>query len=491
MCYADHGVSNTRVHLEMLESISKVQRTKADKAVFEVTFNNTTSAGRIVFKKATEIWSEIITSDIPIRISVNWIALDENVLGSARPSSREANFPGAPQKNVLYPITLAERIAGTELNDSTDFEINISFNTEFEWSYSLDGEVDSLKHDFLSVALHEIGHGLGLSDSFTVSGSSGSWGINGFPTIYDTYILNVRNDQLIDRDQFENGSQALKTQLISGRLKFGSELAKPVNGAEYPRIYSPSEFDGGSSISHLDEQVFPPGDENSLMTPQLSRGEVVLGPGDIISQMLADMGYVWAFFDHTPLEEFQEAGKDIELLVSIRGDSTLLDDDLWVYFSDDDFTNESQLPLSKTENPNEYTVTIPSPLSSEKIRYYFSASDVTQRKYTWPAIPADSTFSIAFDITTGIGNDFESQNQLSIYPNPTKGNIHVEMEFSKPVSSVELMVFNVHGNLVRHERSRTSSSRFIKDLTLYDRPGIYFLQIRTEDSVTRRKFILE
>ena len=60
------------------------------------------------------------------------------------------------------------------------------------------------------------------------------------------------------------------------------------------RLYAPGSWQSGSSFSHLDENAYPAGDADALMTPQLSPGEVVRDPGPIVRQVFQDMGWAGA-----------------------------------------------------------------------------------------------------------------------------------------------------------------------------------------------------
>ena len=47
------------------------------------------------------------------------------------------------------------------------------------------------------------------------------------------------------------------------------------NGGQSVRLYTPSEWGGGSSYSHPDEDTYPAGDINSLMTPFTASAESI------------------------------------------------------------------------------------------------------------------------------------------------------------------------------------------------------------------------
>ncbi len=61
-----------------------------------------------------------------------------------------------------------------------------------------------------------------------------------------------------------------------------------------------ASFQIGSSYVHLDENTYPAGDLNSLMTPTLGFAEVIHTPGPITLGTLTDMG--WGASDRLRLQ---------------------------------------------------------------------------------------------------------------------------------------------------------------------------------------------
>jgi hypothetical protein len=90
---------------------------------------------------------------------------------------------------------------------------------------------------------------------------------------------------------YANGSFALGSVYTSNSLWSDAPSALAANGGARPRLYAPSVWSDGSSYSHLDEATYPAGNPNSLMTPQLSRGESVHDPGPIARGLFADLGW--------------------------------------------------------------------------------------------------------------------------------------------------------------------------------------------------------
>jgi hypothetical protein len=140
------------------------------------------------------------------------------------------------------------------------------------------------------VVLHEIGHGLGFSGTATLTGGKASWS-TAIPRVYDLYITNGAGELLRDEDRFPTYSPELKEALQGGDLHFAGPHATVANGGVAPMLYAPSKWEQGSSYGHLDEDTYPAGDPNALMTPYLDRGESNYEIGPIALGVLADLGW--------------------------------------------------------------------------------------------------------------------------------------------------------------------------------------------------------
>ncbi len=484
VCYANDHAAKTKVKHD--RHVQRNVRSQGN-AQFEFIFNDVVGAAANGVTRAAEIWSEVIYSDFPITIELNWVELADGVLGSARPASRERNFEGAPLRNVWYPIAMAEKMAGRELNDPDDPEIVINFSSEFTWYFETDGEPTEGTHDFLSVALHEIGHGLGLSDSYNVTADNGSYGIDASPTVYDIFIQNKDGEQLTDLALFNNPSTALKTQVTSGKLFFASLLAKAINADEFPRMFAPPEFDSGSSISHLDEGTYPAGDLNSLMTPQISRQEVIHLPGVLSTNILGEMGYVWATFDLDSIEDTRDLSNPVLASVDIVSDSALAPGKLFLHYSTDDFATEEKLALVEPEIGNTYTASIPAPSAPTVVKYYYSVEDVAGRVYTSPSRLDDNYHQFGFGLLTPL--ERISEKDIKVYPNPSQGLLYVGMTESLIGKFERIEIQNTLAQSLHVEGINPSKTNHKLDLQLP--PGVYLLRLSGPKSVHTRKILVQ
>lgn len=265
---------------------------------------------KAAFQFAADIWETQITSPLTIEVRATMTdTLSPVVLGSAGAYSLHRDFNGAPVADTFYPSALANKLAGTDLNDvdgydydkdgaDTDAEIRAKFNSNrSDWYYGTDGNVGINQFDFVSVVLHEIGHGLGFSGSMFVGApycgpGNGCWGLlSDYPIIYDRFAVNNLGQSLLDTILFPNDSTALLAELTGDNLFFNGTNATAANGGVSPKLYAPSSWELGSSFSHLDEVTYPMTNTNALMTPSIFNGESNHDPGPITLGIFEDIGW--------------------------------------------------------------------------------------------------------------------------------------------------------------------------------------------------------
>lgn len=254
------------------------------KSNFVPIYNNVPDVAKASIQRAIDIWSENFSSKVPVNVNVAWTkAPNSTILASASAKNIFSNFNGAPDKTLYYPSALANALAGVDL-DIGEPELEINVTTGDFWYYGLDGKCPSNKYDLVSVILHEMAHGLGFM-SGTYYDPATRVGRFLQPTAFDAYVQLPDGRRLVD---LPSPSLEIGAALTSTLLWSGANALKANNGVK-PLLFTPSVYEQGSSTSHLDEKTFSNTFENSVMTPNLSAGEVFHLPGTLLLAIFEDL----------------------------------------------------------------------------------------------------------------------------------------------------------------------------------------------------------
>lgn len=242
--------------------------------------NSGTTIGQqrtIAFQHAANIWGSHLQSAVPIRVGGQFDPLSctasSGTLGSAGPTSANRDFVGAPVAGTWYPIALANALAGVDFlpngnHISARFSSNIGTQGCMEssgWYYGLDASPPAGKIDFVSVLLHELGHGLGFLTF--VDRATGAK----FSGYDDTYMRHLERHGSVPSG-FPNmtDAQRLAASIDTGNLHWTGVNVRAVSGAlsagavgDHVRMYAPNPVMPGSSVSHWDTVLSP----NQMMEP--------------------------------------------------------------------------------------------------------------------------------------------------------------------------------------------------------------------------------
>lgn len=171
-------------------------------------------------------------------------------------------------------------------------EIFVVFNGDLDdpivlgsvgWYYGLDGKPGA-HFDFVTIALHEIGHALGFSA--TLDAADGTL-LGGSPGIYERLAERPGVGSLVGMLSAER-----RAAIVSGNVLWHGAAAIEAYGTA-PPLFAPEPFLAGSSLGHWDlEQL---GEE--LMAPQY--GGAIHDTGLLLPALL-DMGWEAAAATPTP-----------------------------------------------------------------------------------------------------------------------------------------------------------------------------------------------
>ena len=269
----------------------------------------------IAFQYAADLWGARIDSDIPIKVEASFDQLSCNefgaVLGQAAPTFIRRNFSGAPVSNTWYVPSLVNILAGQDL-DPNDNDIFAMFNSELGqpgcltgtgWYLGLDGQ-DGSDIDFVTVLLHELGHGLGflslvdLSTGEKFAGSDDAYmrHLEDHSTgkLFPNMSNSERANAQIDGSQNSSDLHWTGTNVIDGAaglvasLRGQAMLTGGVGQDGHVEMYAPNPSEPGSSVSHYAKTLTP----NELMEPSFTNA---LHNVELTLDLYADLGYP-AFF---------------------------------------------------------------------------------------------------------------------------------------------------------------------------------------------------
>ena len=299
-----------------LRSLVANAAANATTSTFAVTYTGFTPSAQAAFQAAVAVWANTIVSPVPIRINAQYRDLGSpNILGSAGPAAICGTAGG--QSNTYYAAALADKLQGTAFCAALGgrvFEINANLNSTFtNWDFGTTGAPVAGKYNFLTVVMHEIGHGLGFYGSMSMA-ANGNGSFRATPDIYDRFAVTGAGAALLG---FANPSLALGSQLVSNNTFFNGTNARAGNGGASPKLETHSfsnagnvnGFLQGSSYSHLDDGYS--GTPNGLMTWSLAQAEVYTDPGPITRGMFQDEGW-------------QIAGSTMSLAVSVVGSGAVV-----------------------------------------------------------------------------------------------------------------------------------------------------------------------
>ena len=232
----------------------------------------------IAFQYAANIWGACLQSVPAVNVlaAMNPLACNAGsaVLGSAGTVAVFRDFPGAILPGTWYPGALANALFGADL-DPTTAEISAQFNsnlgnvgclTGVPFYYGLDQNPPVSTIDFVSVVLHEIGHGLGFQ-TFVASNGVRFLGFNDHYMVFleghgatPWMFVDMTDGQrmaamLSDPNLHWNGP------VVSARAQTLKLTGGGVLG--HVRMHGPNPYQNGSSVSHWSTALTP----NEIMEP--------------------------------------------------------------------------------------------------------------------------------------------------------------------------------------------------------------------------------
>ena len=282
----------------------------------------------IAFQFAANLWGSLLSSPVEIRIDANFDPLTCSgvmaVLGRAGASSVFRDFAGAPLANTWYPKALANKFAGADLFPGVS-DISAHFNSAIGttcpfprvWYYGLDGNPPGGQLDFVSVVLHELGHGLGFFSSVDlVTGQK-------FMERDDVFSRNLEDHSTGKLYPEMTNAERISASQNTGNLHWvganvvgaSGRLTGGVDPPGHVRMYAPNPQQSASSVSHFDTSLTP----DELMEP------FYIGPNHDIgltAELFRDLG--WEIIPPTVVSAVLPSSRSVLVGVSATAFATII-----------------------------------------------------------------------------------------------------------------------------------------------------------------------
>jgi len=191
-----------------------------------------------------------------IRIQVGFTNIAGATIANAGPLGYTNNF-GSTNPRYLpdtdYPLSLANHLAGRELFSGNTIVVNFNLNPNIVWNYDTNDTppLGTGQESFFTTAVHEILHGVPFLTYINTTDGS----FDGFPTIFNRHIVEGTNPPV----RFTDLSNAQRlVAMTNDNLYWNGPLAVAANGGVPLKLFAPSPYQEGSSVSHLDTTVFDP-----------------------------------------------------------------------------------------------------------------------------------------------------------------------------------------------------------------------------------------
>jgi hypothetical protein len=397
VCYA--GTKVKRIYIPPPKGALRRADSKGGGSI-TVIYTGFTEEAKAAVDFAVKILEGMLPADLHMTIKASWTKIsDSGVLGNSAITAFAAGWAiDALNPFAYYPVAVAEKIAGKSLNLNNEADVELVLNSTAKWYFGTDGNTPTSKYDLVTVVIHELCHGLGFFDSMTTDGTTGSYGIGTYPVVYDTYIENLAGYKLTDTTIFKQNSSDLYNELVGGQLYFDGPLTRKFLNGDRARLYAPSTWDPGSSVSHLDELRTP--QVNSLMTPFLDFGEAIHDPGNLTLSVLGDVGWINTRIIPGKVKDTEEHISEIEFTAEIRSDTSYNRNKVGLVYSTNGFTTSDTIIMTPFGSNNLFSCKVPIVSYNVKLDYYIFAEDSFLRNFKSPSRAAKLPYTVFIGIDT-------------------------------------------------------------------------------------------
>lgn len=185
---------------------------------------------------------------------------------------------GRVRTGVAYSGTLANHLAKSTIVSGTNITLNLNSSLS-NWDFSTTTKTEGFE-SLYTTAIHEVGHGLGFL-SF-IDSTNGEF-YDGQASIFDYYLSQGGTESLVGMTDSER-----LAAITSDNIFWTGANAVAAQGSAF-KIYAPTTYEDGSSMSHLDFSVS--GSESLIMFPSDSSSPSNFSYSATELGMWKDLGY--------------------------------------------------------------------------------------------------------------------------------------------------------------------------------------------------------
>lgn len=177
---------------------------------------------------------------------------------------------------------------------------------------------------------------------------------------------------------------------------------------------------------------------------------------------------------------------EITAEINSYGGNMLYADSLRVYYSVND--GPWSFVLMANESGNTFTANILGQNPGDEIKYYIHAADESGRGENHPYMGGTNPHLFVVDDGTSVIE--YSKRKLSLFPNPTKGNLSIALHYLNEKNAV-LEISDINGRVLRSLSIENTGDYHLLRLDVSDLDkGTYFVRFIGEKHVKTSKFIL-
>lgn len=243
---------------------------------------------------ANQIASYLTGYNAVITMQVTGSNADSTSLASA--GSYYANL--TPGFNNIGVVGTKIQSNGAIDYTGANFDGVVDANFFHPWSFT--NTVSGSQYDFVSVMMHELSHAMGFSSLIEEDGSASFSSSPSAFSPWDEHLVNGANQLMVNpgtltvdlpKWQIDSvGGTGTMPATVGTGLYFNGPNAVAANGGNLIPIYSPAEWENGSSGSHLDTDFYT-GPGQKLMNHAVTTGLGEREFSEIEIGIFRDLGY--------------------------------------------------------------------------------------------------------------------------------------------------------------------------------------------------------